>query len=263
MHLPCPFACCVGRKLASLQPTRCSVLFADRSSYSFTRPKGEPFVRLAIHPRIVEIANAVLMPNWLLSTLQSIRLHPGESEQPWHSDDLFYHWPRPRPLLALSCIWALEPFTATNGATQLIADSHRWAAQHPDQMGKPVVTAEMPAGSVLVFDGALWHRGGANRSATTRLCVSPQYCQPWLRPQESQLLIVRPELARTYPPLARAVLGYSIHPPFIGQVDGMNPQRLVDEQYHSHGRTHLHQAAAAADAVLLRPQVLPDGSVAR
>lgn len=76
------------------------------------------------------------------------------------------------------------------------------------------------------------------------------------------MLIVPPELARTNSPQARAMLGYSIHPPFIGQVDGMNPQRLVDEHYHSHGRTHLHQAAAAADAVLLQPQVLPDGSVA-
>jgi len=27
----------------------------------------------------------------------------------------------------------------------------------------------------------------------------------------------------------RRMLGYSIHPPFIGQVDGMHPKRLLEQ----------------------------------
>ena len=30
------------------------------------------------------------------------------------------------------------------------------------------------------------------------------------------------------------MLGYSIHPPFVGQVDGMHPLRLVDPEYRAH-----------------------------
>lgn len=217
--------------------------------------RGEVFMRLATHPRILSLGDALLMPNWLLSTLQSIRLYPGETAQPWHSDDLFYHWPRPRPILALSAIWALEDFTEANGATQLVPGSHRWGGEHPNDAAREMVTATMSAGSVLVFDGALWHRGGANRSAGTRLCISPQYCQPWLRTQESQLLICPPAVARHYPPRARAMLGYSIHPPFIGQVEGMSPQRLVDPEYSSHGRQHRNEAAVIADRMLARPTV--------
>src|SRR5215831_11481838 len=40
--------------------------------------KGEPFLRLAEHPDVIGLVDRVLRPNYLLSTVQSIRLHPGE-----------------------------------------------------------------------------------------------------------------------------------------------------------------------------------------
>ena len=120
-------------------------------------------MRLAEQRDVVELLDAVLMPNWLLSTMQSIRLFPGETRQPWHADDTFYPVPRPHAPLAVSVIWALEDFNAENGATELVAGSHRWAEEHPDDHPRTVVQAIMPAGSALVFDGALWHRGGENR----------------------------------------------------------------------------------------------------
>jgi ectoine hydroxylase-related dioxygenase (phytanoyl-CoA dioxygenase family) len=79
-----------------------------------------------------------------------------------------------------------------------------------------------------VFDAALWQRHSRNETSGSRLTISLQYCQPWLRPQESQLLIVPPEAARACSERVRAMLGYSVHPPFIGQVDGMHPLRLID-----------------------------------
>src|SRR5829696_7426768 len=38
--------------------------------------KGEVFQQLVEHPRVMAIVDAVLMKNFLLSTVQSIRLHP-------------------------------------------------------------------------------------------------------------------------------------------------------------------------------------------
>jgi hypothetical protein len=52
-------------------------------------------------------------------------------------------------------------------------------------------------------------------------------------------------------PRMRAMLGYSIHPPFIGQVDGMHPLRLVDPDY----RDHKTQDHVVADRVLTAPQI--------
>ena len=212
--------------------------------------KGSAFLALAEHPRVMALVERLLMPNFLLSTLQSIRLLPGEVEQAWHTDDAFYFMPRPHALpLAISVIWAIDDFTEDNGATELIPGSHRWSFEHPDNRDHEIVPAVMSAGSAVVFDGALWHRGGSNRSRTPRLAISPQYCQPWLRPQESQLLIVPPHAARACSERMRTMLGYSIHPPFIGQVDGMHPLRLVDTDY----RDHKTEARAIADRVLARP----------
>jgi ectoine hydroxylase-related dioxygenase (phytanoyl-CoA dioxygenase family) len=217
--------------------------------------RGAPFTDLVAHPRVLELVDRLLLPSFLLSTMQSIRLHPGETAQAWHTDDAFYPIPRPRPTLAVSAIWAIEEFTAENGATELVPGSHRWAHEHPDERAdERIVPAIMPAGSVVLFDGALWHRGGDNRSRATRLAISPQYCQPWLRPQESQLLIAPPSIARDYPPRVQTMLGYSIHPPFIGQVDGMSPARLVDPSYGSGNRAMLTDAAQRAEEVLERPR---------
>jgi ectoine hydroxylase-related dioxygenase (phytanoyl-CoA dioxygenase family) len=193
--------------------------------------RGRPFEDIAQHPVALEILDATLQPNWLLSNCQSIRLYPGETRQPWHTDDGFYLVPRPRTdPLGMSSIWALEPFTAVNGATEVVPGSHRWGREHPDDHEQlDVVAAEMAPGSVLWFDAALWHRGGANDSDGTRSCMTLQYCQPWLRPQESQLLIAPPDVARGLPDRVRTMVGYSIHPPFIGQVEGKHPLRLVDE----------------------------------
>ena len=67
--------------------------------------------------------------------------------------------------------------------------------------------------------GTLWHRGGANQSAAPRLAITPQYSEPWLRQIENQVLAVPRDMAARYSPRVQALLGYSIHPPFMGYVD--------------------------------------------
>ena len=90
----------------------------------------------------------------------------------------------------------------------------------------------MPAGSVLVFTGTLYHRGGANNSSKPRLAITPQYCQPWLRQLENMVLSVPPDKARQLSPRIQALLGYSVRAPgFMGYVDGVHPKRLIDSDY--------------------------------
>ena len=90
----------------------------------------------------------------------------------------------------------------------------------------------MPAGSALVFHGSLYHRGGANHGDTTRLAITPQYCQPWLRQLENMVLAVPPASAARYSARIQELSGYSIRDPgFMGYVDGMHPKRLIDETY--------------------------------
>lgn len=182
---------------------------------------------LVDNPRVLAVLDRLLMPNYLLSALQAINIQPGEAAQLAHHDDGFYPVPRPREPLAAATIWAIDDFTADNGATVLYPGSHRWGKRRPgpDDAALPVV---MPAGSCVFFVGTLWHGGGANSTDRDRLAVTAQYCQPWLRPMEAFTLSISRDIARTVSDDIRRMLGYSIHPPFVGAVDGLHPLRLLE-----------------------------------
>ncbi|MFD7844250.1 phytanoyl-CoA dioxygenase family protein [Nocardia sp. NPDC059764] len=183
--------------------------------------------RIADHPRVLALLDRLFMPNYLLSMLQVINIQPGEAAQMLHTDDGFYPLPRPRKALGAATIWAIDDFTADNGATDVVPGSQLWGDELPDESTprEPVV---MRAGSCVFFGGTLWHGGGANRSANPRLALTAQYCEPWLRPQEAFTLSMTRDTVRAVSEDIRRMLGYSIHPPFIGQVDGMHPKRLLE-----------------------------------
>jgi len=183
--------------------------------------------RLVDNPRVLAVLDRLLLPNYLLSALQAINIKPGETTQLPHHDDGFYPIPRPRAPLAAATIWAIDDFTADNGATVLFPGSHRWGKRRPTP-DDPAVPVVMPAGSCVFFIGTLWHGGGANTTTRDRLAVTAQYCEPWLRPMEAFTLSVSREIARSVSDDIRRMLGYSIHPPFVGAVDGLHPLRLLE-----------------------------------
>jgi ectoine hydroxylase-related dioxygenase (phytanoyl-CoA dioxygenase family) len=59
------------------------------------------------------------------------------------------------------------------------------------------------------------------------LIVTPQYCAGWVRQLENMALAVPAETVEKLPERARELIGYSIHPPFMGYVDGVHPKRLL------------------------------------
>lgn len=184
---------------------------------------------LVEHPFVLGLLDRVLEPNYLLSQLQAINILPGEAQQPLHHDDAFYLYPRPRRALGAATIWAVDPFTSENGATVVIPGSHTWGDRTPgDEDLTRLVPVVMPPGSLLCFLGTLWHGGGANRSQAPRMCVTAQYCAPYLRQQENFSLSVSRARARECSEHVQRMLGYSIYPPFMGFVDGMHPKRLLD-----------------------------------
>ena len=210
--------------------------------------RGRVFWKIALDPRILALCERYLLPGFLLTASQAIEIQPGETPQPFHADDLFYTVPRPRPMISLSTIVAVDDFTAENGGTEVLPGSHRWGdaelapfigqidAESPEGQAplaaaaRPVV---MPRGACVVFAGTLVHRGGANRSAAPRLAFSNQYCQPWARQQENFVLAVPTEVARQMPPRLQALLGYSIHPPFMGQLTASHPRKALEEGYEN------------------------------
>jgi ectoine hydroxylase-related dioxygenase (phytanoyl-CoA dioxygenase family) len=184
---------------------------------------------LAVHPRILGIMDKIFCPNYLLSQSQIINILPGETAQALHYDDGFYRIPRPRPPLGAATIWAIDDFTKENGATQIIPKSHLWDGSRGPKR-EDTIAAVMPAGSVLFFIGTSWHGGGDNRSSAPRMAVTHQYCDSYMRQQENYSLALSKDTVRALSPELRSLVGYSIHPPFMGMVNGKHPLRLLEEQ---------------------------------
>jgi ectoine hydroxylase-related dioxygenase (phytanoyl-CoA dioxygenase family) len=194
--------------------------------------KDPSLAMIVEHPRVLALLDQLLEPDYLLSANLAINSHPGETPQNFHRDNDGGPSGDPTAIHGISTIWNIDAFTGTNGATEVIPGSHRWHAERPAANDSRAIKVLMPPGSVLMFTGTLYHRGGANNSAAPRLAITPQYCQPWLRQLENMTLAVPPEKAEQLSPRIQALLGYSVRSPgFMGYVDGMHPRRLINKNY--------------------------------
>lgn len=191
---------------------------------------------LVAHPAVLELVDAVLDAPCLLSANIAINVHPGETAQSLHPDDGYCGVPRPRRPFGVSAVWAIDDFTAQNGATEVLPGSHLFGSEPIADTDPRIRPIEMLAGSVVVFLGTTLHRGGANRSDSVRLGITPQYCQPWMRQIENMALAVPPGVVTNLPTRVQELLGYSIMPPFIGYVDGQHPRRIFDHSGAATGR---------------------------
>ena len=118
----------------------------------------------------------------------------------------------------MALIWALDDFTAENGATLVYPGSHHWGdVPSPDIDVRKMIPAVMPAGSAVFFVGTVWHCAGANTTAAPRLAATTQYCEPWAPATRRTTAWPSRERARNSgSDRVQALLGYSMQFPFIG-----------------------------------------------
>jgi ectoine hydroxylase-related dioxygenase (phytanoyl-CoA dioxygenase family) len=133
---------------------------------------------------------------------------PGCSPQGLHRDDGFYALiPRPHPPLVITVAIALDDFTKTNGATELIPGSCLWEGSRAPQENE-IRMCNMRAGSMLFWDGSTFHRGGGNYSKLPRRTLTLNYCRGWLRTQFNQYISIPRHRILEMPPELQSDLGY-------------------------------------------------------
>ena len=187
--------------------------------------KTRIFDALISDPRILAIVEGILGRQIQISITALIKILPGETRQPLHQDDGLWPIARPHAPLVLNTIFAIDEFTASNGSTTIVPGSHR--STEPVDPSAAVVSVEMPAGSVLLWDGACWHGGGANTSTQPRTGLNLNYNLAWLRQQENQYVgVPRSELAKM-PERLQRLLGYQVNHGILGQVDFRDPLKAV------------------------------------
>jgi ectoine hydroxylase-related dioxygenase (phytanoyl-CoA dioxygenase family) len=89
------------------------------------------------------------------------------------------------------------------------------------------VAAVMAKGSVLVWNGSLWHGGGANRTSERRVGVAMNYCAGWVRQQENQQLGIPREVAAGFDERLQRLCGYGVYFGLIGHIDKRDPIELL------------------------------------
>jgi ectoine hydroxylase-related dioxygenase (phytanoyl-CoA dioxygenase family) len=144
--------------------------------------------------------------------------------------------PLEKPHRAIVCnsMWALTDFTDANGATRLVPGSHK--KTNPEYGGKyETIAAEMPKGSVLIWEGALWHGGGANCTEKRRTGIAMNYCAGFIRQQENQQLGLSPERVKSFSPRLQELVGYGVYQGLIGHIDKKSPAQILNGQgdFHS------------------------------
>ena len=154
------------------------------------------FDDIIVHPTILAVVRGVLVGSEQTKTgyyggFRGIRLsttmikdvQPGEDIRALHQDDGFFPIPRPHQPLAVNTLLAIDPFTVANGATRVVPRSHHWSKKlEPDH---DFETVEMDPGSILTFNGAVWHGRGPNTTADRcRRALNIFYSCSWLRQLE-------------------------------------------------------------------------------
>ena len=137
-------------------------------------PEAKSWRDLEHHPVLNAAAEHFLSSPYCMGGMHGRNPLPGFGQQGLHSDCL--RGPGNECIL-ITALWMLDDFTPENGATRVVPGSHRIArplardfsqplARHP---GEKIIVA--PAGSVLMFNGYVWHSGRRNDSNGPRRAV--------------------------------------------------------------------------------------------
>ena len=135
-------------------------------------PRVATWRGLSDHPALAAAARHILERPYRVREVHGRNPLPGYGQQGLHADWI----PRApgTPYYVVTSIWMLDDFTPDNGATRLVPGSHRVVKPLPKPLAQPlahhpderIVTGR--AGSLLVFNGHVWHSGRRNDSAGAR-----------------------------------------------------------------------------------------------
>jgi hypothetical protein len=204
---------------------------------------------LVMNPLVLGVAGGLLShaSSFQLHLTQVIAIGPDEPAQPIHRDQwAFDFFPFPKGYeVQCNTIWAMTDFTEENGATRVVPGSHLLEDKLRFKL-EDSVPAEMKKGSVLLYTGAVYHGGGANRSKATRAGINITYNLSWLRQEENQYLSVPHDIARTLPIELLKLIGYRRGAYALGYVDDLrDPIEVVRPDL---GTTGLGDALTAESA---------------
>ncbi len=164
-------------------------------------------------PMIEQLLNEILGHGWICHAFLANGSDPGAYPQGLHIDQgALLPWiPAEAPML-INTMYILEDIGPHNGGTLIIPGSHNALANcgrggTVGPLPRPF-NLQLPAGTVMIFDGRLLHGTGANRSDQQRFVATMAAVKPWMRQQENWVLSVSPEVLASASPKLLHRMGF-------------------------------------------------------
>ena len=170
--------------------------------------RGKEFDHLYVLPPLLNACCRVIGRPFKLSSFHARTLRPHSRSGQLHTDVRrnSVDWP------LLSFILMVDDFRPENGATRFVPGSHRWPGVPPDTLsdlradydGEVQVCG--PAGSLLIFNGSVWHDHSANTSGEPRRSLQGAFIPRDGRAGTDFAVRMQPETRARISPLAQYVL---------------------------------------------------------
>jgi ectoine hydroxylase-related dioxygenase (phytanoyl-CoA dioxygenase family) len=181
--------------------------------------KGKVFRDLMLHPIVEAVMSHLLGPDFLLSSFTANIARKGGDPMVMHTDQIYVGFWTGVPMVA-NIAWMLDDFTDENGGTRLIPKTHV-DGQIPKSWDSIAGTGR--AGSILCFDGRLWHGTGSNHTDQPRHALLSYHCRPFIRQQENFFIGLDPDVVTGERPELLNRLGYQIWAG-LGRVESKQPE---------------------------------------
>lgn len=170
--------------------------------------RGAEFDGLYVYRPVLEACCRVIGRPFKLSSLLARTVRPRSQPQPLHVDFRADAdgWPM------VGFIVMVDDFRRDNGATRFVPGSHRWPTIPSDVMKDPAsdhegqVVACGAAGSVVVYNGSVWHGHTANQSGEPRRSLQGAYVRREAGPGGDQAARILPQTRARISPLAEYLL---------------------------------------------------------
>jgi Phytanoyl-CoA dioxygenase (PhyH) len=153
---------------------------------AFATPLGEDpvFEEACTHPAALALAEYICGRGCTLSSvLATVRV--AGSALGLHCDQGQVPAPFPEHLVNLTACWVTDEFTKANGAFMIIPGTHRNRRNPTPEEGQALdgaIPVECPAGSVVLWDGAVWHGNYPRTEPGQRVVLHVTYTRLAYRP---------------------------------------------------------------------------------
>ena len=169
--------------------------------------RGPEFDRLYIFPPLLEACYRTIRRPFKLSNMLGRTLRPGSRGQSLHVDFASDE----KGWTMIGFIFMVDEFRPDNGATRFAPGSHLQplAEAKQSEAFRTEVPACGPAGSLIIYNGSVWHEHGDNTTSAPRRSIQGAFTRREAAGSVNWSARMLPETVARISPLAKYLLGFS------------------------------------------------------